>query len=71
MLRSGSAPSDAPEAQVGPLELLAQRHDDVARLERAGRGAGQQRRVEHEVDVVDERDARACGGSTLSSVRAA
>ena len=53
-------------------ELLAQRHDDVARLERAGRRAGQQRRVEHEVDVVDERDPRALGAAArVSSVRAA
>ena len=39
-------------------QLLAQRHHDVARLERPARRARQQRRVEHEVDVVDERHAR-------------
>ena len=44
------------------MELLAQRDDDVARLERPAGGAGQQRRVEHEVDVVDQRDVRAVGG---------
>ena len=38
-------------AEVRPLELLAQRHHHVARLERAGRGARQQRRVEQEVHV--------------------
>ena len=60
---SGSAPVTRAEPQVGALELLAQRHDDVARLERARRRARQQRRVEHEVDVVDQRDLRArCGG---------
>ena len=48
---------DAAEAQVDAVrELLAQRHDDVARLQRARRGARQQRRVEHEVDVVDDAD---------------
>ena len=46
---------DLAEAQVRRVELLAQRHDDVARVERPGRGAGQQRGVQHEVDVVHER----------------
>ena len=68
----GVATDDRAEPQVRALELLAQRHDDVPRLQRAAGGAGQQRRVEHEVDVVDERDPRAlCGGSDRSSVRAA
>ena len=54
---------DPAEAQVDAArQLLAQRHDDVARLEHARRGARQQRRVEHEVDVVDEPDARAVRG---------
>ncbi len=37
---------------------LAERDDDVARLQGAGGRAGQQRRVEHEVDVVDEDQLR-------------
>ena len=49
---------DRPEAQIGALEDLAQRGHDVARLQQAGRGLGQERRVEHEVDVVDEREPR-------------
>src|SRR5919202_1318389 len=44
---------------VRAVERLAQGHDDVARLERAGGGTGEQRGVEHEVDVADERDAGA------------
>ncbi len=36
---------------------LAQRHDDVPRLERAGRRLGQQRRVEHRVLRADDRGA--------------
>ena len=36
---------------------LPQRHDDVPRLERAGRRLGQERRVEHEVVGVDDRGA--------------
>jgi hypothetical protein len=46
---------DAPEPQVGALELLAQRHNDMARLQCAGRGTRQQRREQEEVDVTDER----------------
>ena len=45
---------DRAEAQVGALEDVAQRRDDVARLERAGGRLREQRRVEQEVDVVDE-----------------
>ena len=45
---------DGAQAQVGALEEVAQRRDHVARLERARRGLRQQRRVEQEVDVVDE-----------------
>jgi peptidoglycan/xylan/chitin deacetylase (PgdA/CDA1 family) len=56
--RRGGA-GDLAEAQVGVLQRLAQRDDDVARLQRAAGRPWQQRRVEHEVDVVDERDARA------------
>ena len=48
---------DRAEAQVGALEDVAQRRDHVARLERSRRGLGQKRRVEHEVDVVDEDQA--------------
>jgi len=49
---------DVREQQVGAVEVLAQRHHDVPRLERAGGGPGQQRRVEHEVDVGDDRHVR-------------
>ena len=49
----------APELDVGPVELLTQRNDDVARLERAGSGAREERRVEEEVCVAHDRDARA------------
>src|SRR5204862_2603142 len=56
----------AAEPDVGAPKLLAQRYDDVARLERPGRGAGQERRVEQEVRVGDERDVRAlCGQDAL------
>jgi len=41
------------------LERLAQRDDDVARLEPAAGRAGQKRRVEEEVRVVDDGDPRA------------
>jgi hypothetical protein len=49
---------DGAEPEVGAMENLAQRRDDVARLERPGRGLGQERRVEREVDVVDEHQPR-------------
>jgi hypothetical protein len=45
-------------AHVGGRQLLAQRHHQLTGLERRSRGSGQQRRVEHEVDVVDERHPR-------------
>jgi hypothetical protein len=47
-----------PEQQLGGRQLLAERHHYVARLERAAGRSGQQRRVEHEVDVVDQGDLR-------------
>ena len=53
------APDHDAQPQMRLLEHVAQRGDDVARLEHAGRRLGQERRVEQEVDVVDERDARA------------
>ena len=43
------------EPQVCPAQDVAQRRDDVARLQHAGGRLRQERRVEHEVDVVDER----------------
>ena len=49
---------DRPEAQVGAAEDVAQRRDHVARLQRPGRRLGQKRRVEQEVDVVDEHQPR-------------
>ena len=49
---------DRSEPQVRAAEDLAQRGDDVAGLEQAGGRLGQERRVEHEVDVVDEREPR-------------
>ncbi len=45
---------DLAQPQIGPPEDLAQRRDHVPRLERPGRRLRQERRVEHEVDVVDE-----------------
>jgi hypothetical protein len=54
LLAVGVGAGDAPEQQIGPLHVLAQGHDHVPRLERAGAGAGQQRRVEHEVHVGDD-----------------
>src|SRR5205085_5736153 len=45
-----------------PISLLVQRHDPVARLERARRGPREQRRVEQVVDLAHERHARAAGG---------
>ncbi len=49
----------AAEPDVRPLELLAQRHDHVTRLQGAGGGSRQQRRIEKEVDVGDQQDAGA------------
>ena len=66
----GVDPGDVAEAELGALELLAQRDDDVARLERAAGRAGQQRRVEHEVDVGDDRDLGRLGGEQLLERRA-
>ena len=45
--------------EVGAAQLRAQRDDHVARVERAPGGTREQRRVEQEVGVVDERHARA------------
>jgi hypothetical protein len=67
----GVASGDGAEYQAGLLEHVAQRRDDVARLEHPRRGLREKRRVEQEVDVVDERDARAVGGIVRSSCRAA
>ena len=55
----GVGAGDAPDHELGPAQLRAQRDDHVARVERRPGGARQQRRVEHEVGVVDERHARA------------
>ena len=49
----------AAEQQLGVRAHLAQRHDDVPRLERPGRGLGKERRVEHEVLRADDRCAAA------------
>ena len=54
----GVVGGDRAEAQVRALQDVAQRRDDVARLQRPGRRLRQERRVEHEVDVVDEREPR-------------
>jgi len=57
-LRRGA--DDPAQAQVDRrVELLTQRHDDVARLERARRRAGQQRRIEHAVVLGAEAHAGA------------
>ena len=45
------------EEQLGVRAHHPQRHDDVARLERARGGLGQHRRVEHEVLLADDRRA--------------
>ena len=45
------------EEQLGVRAHHPQRHDDVAGLERARRGLGQHRRVEHEVLLADDRRA--------------
>src|SRR5207247_10775511 len=59
---------DGPQRQVGATERLAQRDDHVARLEGPARRAGEQRREQEEVRVVDERDTRA-GGRKLALER--
>ena len=46
------------EQQVRVRAHAADRDQDVTRLDRAGRGLGEQRRVEHEVGRVDDRGAR-------------
>ena len=56
--RRGSWADDRAQPQVGALEDLAQRRDHVPRLQRPRRRLGQERRVEHEVDVVDQRQPR-------------
>ena len=56
--RSGVMAGDRPQPQVGAVEDVAQRRDDVTRLKRPRRRLGQERHVEHEVDVVDEDQPR-------------
>jgi hypothetical protein len=46
------------EAQIGSAQDVAQRGHHVARLQRPGRRLGQERRVEQEIDVVDQHQAR-------------
>ena len=58
--RGVAADGDA-QPQPRLAQDVAKRGDDVARLERPGRGLRQEGRVEEEVDVVDERDAGALG----------
>ncbi len=48
---------EPPEKQLGMRTHHSQRHDHVTRLERARRGLGQHRRVEHEVLLADDRRA--------------
>ncbi len=50
---------DRAEPDVRPVQLLAQRNHDVARLQRARGGTRQERRVEQEVLLADEGDPRA------------
>jgi hypothetical protein len=51
--------ADVADDELRALECGAQRDYDVARVERRACCAGEQRRVEHVVRVVDERHARA------------
>ena len=56
---------DVPEPEVVALgQRLAQRDDDVPGLQRAAARAGQQRRVEHEVRVGNNGDARRCAAAS-------
>ncbi len=53
---------DPSDDELRAAQLRAQRHRDVARVEsRTGR-AGEQRRVEHEVRLADERHTGALAG---------
>ena len=58
----------AAEQQLGARAHQPERDDDVARLERPGRGLGQDRREEHEVLEADDR--RAAPAEQLGDVRA-
>ena len=58
-LTPGVEAEHAAELDVSPVELLAQRDDDVPRLEGAGGRARQERRVQEEVGVAEDGDARA------------
>ncbi len=49
---------DRAQPEICALEHVAQRRDHVARLQGSSGGLGQERRVEQEVDVVDERQPR-------------
>jgi hypothetical protein len=51
-------PRHGTEPQIGSPEHVAQRRDHVPRLEGARRGLRQERRVQQEVDVVDEDQPR-------------
>jgi hypothetical protein len=53
---------DIPDEQIGASQLRAQRDDHVARIEGGAGCSREKRRVEHEVGVVDERDASAANG---------
>ena len=54
----GVVGGDRAQPEVGALEDLPQRGDHVARLQQPGRRLGQERRVEDEIDVVDEHQPR-------------
>src|SRR5215217_950598 len=58
----GIVPRHRSEAQVGPLEHVPERRHDVPRLQRPRRCLGKKRRVEKEVDVVYEDQARRLAG---------
>ena len=58
---AGVAALHAPDHEVGAVQLRAERDDHVAGVERGAGGPGQQRRVEQEVGLVDERHAGALG----------
>jgi hypothetical protein len=59
LAQAGVGAGEPREVEVRPFELLADRHHHVARLEGARGRAGQERRVEQEVDVGDDPDPRA------------
>jgi hypothetical protein len=54
----GIVAADRAEPQIGALQHVSQRSHHVTGFQQAGRRLRQERRVEHEVDVVDELQPR-------------